>query len=434
MNNKTNYFISLILVFFSFGYFVFGFIVGENSAGAGGYNGDFLHVWPNLQIYLNNDLKAAITSQDFYSNRSPLAYIIHKYLNPLTNNQFNYRLSVFFISLLIPLLLFLCLRLRYKKVNILLLSVVTSVVLFSPYVRTSGYWALEENYGIVSILATYIFYNLFLYKKKNKNINLFFLIFFSSCCIYFDLKLALIPLIIFISILFSNEKKIHKLYMIFLYFLFSIPYLFLIYVWGNIFSPQSQKIHTLESGLYLDHLVYVVPMLGLYIFPFFFFIKKKFFLLELKKQLLKKFNIIATALFLLILIYIQFFYKIIILDYGTNMGRGFIYKLGNLMFEDQLYQKIFFIISSLISFVIVLLYLKKNLNNWLIIFYFLILSLVTYPLLQEYFDPLILLMLLLFFKIDINFEYKPAYLLYAYFLTMNLFANYYYYDVLKIHQ
>ena len=116
------------------------------------------------------------------------------------------------------------------------------------------------------------------------------------------------------------------------------------------------------------------------------------------------------------------------------MGRGFIYKLGNLMFEDQLYQKIFFIISSLISFVIVLLYLKKNLNNWLIIFYFLILSLVTYPLLQEYFDPLILLMLLLFFKIDINFEYKPAYLLYAYFLTMNLFANYYYYDVLKIHQ
>ena len=109
MNNKTNYFISLILVFFSFGYFVFGFIVGENSAGAGGYNGDFLHVWPNLQIYLNNDLKAAITSQDFYSNRSPLAYIIHKYLNPLTNNQFNYRLSVFFISLLIPLLLFLCL-------------------------------------------------------------------------------------------------------------------------------------------------------------------------------------------------------------------------------------------------------------------------------------------------------------------------------------
>ena len=69
MNNKINYFTSLILIFFSLAYYINGFIIGENSAGAGGYDGDFIHVWSNLQIYLNNDLKSSIISQDFYSNR-----------------------------------------------------------------------------------------------------------------------------------------------------------------------------------------------------------------------------------------------------------------------------------------------------------------------------------------------------------------------------
>ena len=78
-----------------------------------------------------------------------MAYIIHKFFNPLTDSQFNFRLSVFFISLFIPVLLFLCLILKYKEVNVSILLVISSVIFFSPYVRTSGYWALEENYGLI---------------------------------------------------------------------------------------------------------------------------------------------------------------------------------------------------------------------------------------------------------------------------------------------
>ena len=425
MNNKINYFTSLILIFFSLAYYINGFIIGENSAGAGGYDGDFIHVWSNLQIYLNNDLKSSIISQDFYSNRSPLAYIIHKFLNPLTNNQYNYRLSVFLVSLLIPLLLFLCLKLRYKGKNNLLLAVVSSVILFSPYVRTSGYWALEENYGIIFILATYVFYDLFLYKKNNRIINLTFLIFFSSSSVYFDLKLVIIPLIVFFKIFLSNEKNILKSFMTVLYIFFTIPYLYLIYIWGNIFSPKSVSTHTLDSGLYLDHLVYILPILSLYVFPFFFFKSKNFFL-EIKKNLLENFNILIIALFLIVLIYIEFFYNAIELDYHTTIGKGFLFKIGSLVFKNQLYQKIFFMICSLISLAILLVYLKKNLNDWMIIFYYILLSLVAYPLLQEYFDPLIFLMVIIFFKTKINFEYKPVYLLYVYFLIMNIFANSYY--------
>ena len=136
--------------------------------------------------------------------------------------------------------------------------------------------------------------------------------------------------------------------------------------------------------------------------------------------------ILIIALFLIALIYIEFFYKAVELDYHTTIGKGFLFKIGSLVFKDQLYQKFFFMICSLISLAILLLYLKKNLNDWMIIFYYILLSLVAYPLLQEYFDPLIFLMVIIFFKTKINFEYKPVYLLYVYFLIMNIFANSYY--------
>ena len=91
--DKITYF---LLFFFSLSYFIFGFIVGENSAGASGYKGDFIHTWNNLKIFLNNNINYSI--QEYYSNRSPLIYILHTLLNPFISDIDSYRLSVFCIS------------------------------------------------------------------------------------------------------------------------------------------------------------------------------------------------------------------------------------------------------------------------------------------------------------------------------------------------
>tara|TARA_E500000331_G_scaffold31048_1_gene26078 strand:- start:989 stop:1654 length:666 start_codon:yes stop_codon:yes gene_type:complete len=219
--------------------------------------------------------------------------------------------------------------------------------------------------------------------------------------------------------------------MLLLYFVFSIPYLFLIYIWGGIFSPKASKTHSLESGLYLDHLVYVFPIVSLYILPFIFLRTKNIFS-EIKENLFKNFNIAIIALFLLILIYTVFFYTPIELDYHSNIGKGFIFKIGSIFLKEQLFQNIFFIVCSLVSLVILLIYLKKNINDWMIVFYYILLSLVTYPLLQEYFDPLIFLMVIIFFNTKINFNYRSVYFLYSYFLLMNFFAKFYYSFLINI--
>jgi len=52
--NYYKYF-SFFLIILSISSFFIGFIYGENSAGAGSFSGDFVGLWKNLQVFLNND-------------------------------------------------------------------------------------------------------------------------------------------------------------------------------------------------------------------------------------------------------------------------------------------------------------------------------------------------------------------------------------------
>ena len=424
ISERKNKYFSYILCLISIGYFIYGFLINENSAGAGGANGDILHTWNNLQIFLNNDFHFSINN--YYSNRSPLIYVLHNFLNPFIDNQFNFRLSVFYISCLIPLLFFICLKIKFEKINNSILLLISSIILFSPYVRTSGYWALEENFGVISILLTYLFFNLFVNNNKFKFLNLFLLIFFSSLCVYFDLKLIIFPLIIFFSILFLNVDKIFKILMAALYFLASIPYLLLIYAWGNIFSPVAANSHTFSQGLYYDHIIYILPILSLYILPF-YILQNKFDWKNIMQNL--NFNIIFVIS--IILGYLVFFYNPIELSYHAHVGNGFIFKIGQLI-ENILLQKIFFFIVSLLSYIFLMIYFKRKIYDWLIILYFILLSVITYPLLQEYFDPVIYILTLLFFRTKINFNYNSSYIFYLLFLSMSLFAKFYYEATLNV--
>ena len=188
MNSYYKFF-SIFLILLSISSFFIGFIYGENSAGAGGFNGDFKNTWGNLQLFLNNDISTALritASADqeiFVSARTPLIYILHKLFNPFVKNEIIFIRSVFFISLLLPFLFYLCLREKFKEKENLLLILISSIVLLSPYFRTSSFWAGEENFGLISLLISFIFLNKFLSNNKNifKDYYLLFLtVFFSS--------------------------------------------------------------------------------------------------------------------------------------------------------------------------------------------------------------------------------------------------------------
>ena len=219
---KNNYkILSFILIFLSLSSFFLGFYLDENSAGGGLYTGDWKFAWPNLQIFLNNDISEGIIHENLLTNRTPLLYILHKLFNPFAGSEIGYRRSVFIFSLLIPVLFYLCLKLKFKKEDNLLLALIASTIFLSPYFRTSSYWGLEENYGLISLLFSFIFLNFFLENKQENNYKIYFQlflsIFFSSLCIYFDQKLLIVPIICFLTIITSKKKNTFKVFSIFSY-------------------------------------------------------------------------------------------------------------------------------------------------------------------------------------------------------------------------
>ena len=78
--------ISIILSITIFIYFLYGFYVNENSAGAGGYYGDFKIIWSNL-ILLKKDLIFNITSTEYNDSR-PLYLIFYILINPILLGRF----------------------------------------------------------------------------------------------------------------------------------------------------------------------------------------------------------------------------------------------------------------------------------------------------------------------------------------------------------
>ena len=61
------------LLLFLISFFIYGFVTGENSAGGGGYKGDFQTTFENLQLFVNNNFLEAVrltaNNNLYYTNR-----------------------------------------------------------------------------------------------------------------------------------------------------------------------------------------------------------------------------------------------------------------------------------------------------------------------------------------------------------------------------
>ena len=439
MEIKNSYkFLSFILIFLSLFSFFLGFYLDENSAGGGSYIGDWIFLWPNLKLFVDNDFYTAITHENFLTNRPPLLYMLHASLNPFVDNEITYRRSVFAISLAVPILFYFCLKQKFREKDNLLLILITSIIFLSPYFRTSSFWGLEENYGIIFLLLTYLFLNYFLQNKNEYDYKIYFqlflLTFFSSLCIYFDQKLLIIPIIAFLSIIASKKRIGIKLFSIGLYIIFSLPYIYLITLWGGIFPTQLTMGRDLMGQFYFEHLGYAATIIAFYFIPFLLLRGKSLFL-DINKFFLEKNNYYLILLFLIYIFYfliLSIFLDMNPLKVEISTGKGFIHKFSFLLFGDSfIIREAFIYCSFIISWLIILIFVDKNLKNSMVLLYFFLVSIVTSPLMQEYFDPLIFIMILTFFSSKIFINYKNATILFFYFAIFLAGSNIYYYNLLS---
>ena len=415
---------SSLIIFAILSYFI-GFSVDEVSMGAGGYNGDFKFVKNSIQIFDQNSIMEAILLFSESSNRTPLIYILHKTLNPYFTDEKIFRNVVLIISSSIPLLFFFCLKEKFKHADNLTLILLSSILFFNPFFRTSSFWGLEENYAIICALISIFFLLKISNLESTKNFKFYFylllLTLFSSLCIYFDQKFLIIPLICFIKIIFGKYLLRFKIFTTFSYLIFSIPFLFLIKLWGGIFPSN---IYNLGNEFYIHHLGFALTVIAFIFFPF-LLLKEKNLKNQLKIFFSNKRIIISLFIITFYLIFVFFFHSNDYLN-NRNDGGGIVKKLSFIFFNDLTLREFFVLFCFLISWVFIIFFLENNYINLLLTSYFLIIAVVTRPFYQEYFDPIIFILVFFIYKFSFNLNLKKIYLIYFYFLIFLIGTNIYY--------
>ena len=120
------------------------------------------------------------------------------------------------------------------------------------------------------------------------------------------------------------------------------------------------------------------------------------------------------------------------LNIEVSLGKGFMHKLSFILFKNNMISReIFIYFSFLISWIIILIFIDKNFKDSMILLYFFLISIVILPILQEYFDPLIFVMILLFFNSKLFISYKNAITLFFYLSIFLVSSNIYYYNLLN---
>ena len=422
-DNQNTFVFSLSLIILI--YFFYGFFSNENTAGAGGYNGDFNLIWENLTLF-KEGIIVNLNNNNYTDSRTPLSYIIHVLFNPFIYNEEVFRLSNLLISSSIPFLLFFSIKEKYPKLDNSLLILLSLTVTLSPYFRTTSFWALGENYGIIFLLLSYLVYtnfqkNLNNFSNYKKLFIIFFLCLFSSLIVYFDQKLVFAPFLILLLLLNLRIEITFKIYTIILFFIFSLPYFYLIHLWGSFIPPSAHAAREVGSSIHLFHPGYCLTILMLTIFPFFFLNNKN--LDGLKNKILNKNFIFILILFL--------FYSLLVVSFGDfeNLkidGKGAFHKLLLILIEDSNTRLIFTLIGFFFSLIFTYL-IFDNKIDLLIIAYFMVLSIFTFPFYQEYLDPLFYILIFSFFKIKFKIKnIKNVYLLVLYFFILSLSSKYYY--------
>ena len=118
------------------------------------------------------------------------------------------------------------------------------------------------------------------------------------------------------------------------------------------------------------------------------------------------------------------FEKFTVTDYWV--GLGIIHKLSIILFNDIFLQEIFTYCFFFFSFIVLLFFFYQSKFDALVITYFLLISLLLWPLMQEYFDPLIIILAFTIFKSVNNFNKINSFFIFSYLLIFLLIANYHY--------
>ena len=263
----------LFVFIISISLFIIGFIFNEDSSGGGKLDFE-LHEWGNF-LKFKSGIINSLTSIEYESSRMPLFLIINAF-NPFDFNQYFYRLSNFIFNFLILIAFYISIR-SFKKFSKNDAIILTSIFMLSPYFRTSSYWAHQENLPFLFLFLSIFFFNYFklnTFEKQNYFYKVLTLAILSSLSFYSDQKFIFLSFSFFLVLVINLNSINHQIKVFLIFFITSIPALYLFYIWKGILPIESQ----FRLGIYFENLSYAISIIIFYFLPILIHtIKKKNF-------------------------------------------------------------------------------------------------------------------------------------------------------------
>ena len=118
----------------------------NEDAGGGGTRADFINTWGYVQALKQN----IFIDSSKWTRLLPLHYLFISFLDSIIKNEFLLRGTYCLISLLVPYLFYLNLKLKYPKIDKNILLSLASIILILPYYRSSSIWPNPHKPGLLS--------------------------------------------------------------------------------------------------------------------------------------------------------------------------------------------------------------------------------------------------------------------------------------------
>ena len=340
-----------------------------DSAGSGGFALDFETTWPLVE----NPFKFS-TDLDI---KFPSHYYIAAIIYGITNDKDIFRLIYCFISLLIPYIFFLCLKIKFYKININNLFLFSLIIFLIPSFRSAAIWPNTQITGIFFFLIALLFFLKWEIKKQFTRFNkeLFFTIIFMSLTVYTRQLYAMI--FFYLMILFYlnlNSKTFLKTFLI--VSLLALPGAIFVFFWPKILKA------TFEFKPY-NSLLVNSSIISFFLIPFYSI------LIFFKKKIILNKNIFRELSFCTMLVFVSS----IFFNYNYLMGGGYFIKLSQILFGNLS----LFYLSSIAGFYFLYQLSKENKLN-LILILIIILSVSAYIIFMKYFEPMFIFILFLLLK------------------------------------
>lgn len=242
------------------------------------------------------------------------------------------RLLYLHISIIIPLIFYVCLKEKYKELDKNILFLISFFILISPCFRSYAIWAGDVNLALLFLLLGIFFYlklNNEL-KLKNQLIFIFLNVLFVALAAYIRPIYSLFAIFFFYKIFllrgFGTQLVLFSLFNIIL----SFPAIYYVFILDNIFFTWANNFFMSPTlTLYSTNVLISSSIFLFYLFPFIIIKYDKNIISSIKVNT-KQISFLITSFLITIFFIYNFNYSI-----NSLGGGGIFFKASQLLFNNN---------------------------------------------------------------------------------------------------